>query len=105
MSIVANAARMIALKGETMELDRDGETPITVKGKRAAGSLDDVGNASQQRFRVRIAPTEIAASTWSPAAPLTTDRLVVAGRILAILDVEPVSDGGEIALYELDVAG
>lgn len=107
MSLAANAARMIARKGETITLNRDGETSITLKGKRSAsGSLDAVGNTSQQGFKVRISTTELAASDWAVKAPSASgDTLTVGGRIRAVIDVTPLKDGETVAMYEIEVAG
>ncbi len=65
MSLVANASGMIALKGATMTLNRVGETSITLKGRRIGGGVDQVGNADQQSFRVKIGTVELAASDWA----------------------------------------
>lgn len=107
MSLAANAARMIAEKGQTMTLRRAGATDISLKGVRQNGTLiESGGSTTQQEFKVRIAPTEVAASAWSPAAPSAdTDILVVGGRERAVKDVEPIYDGDTLAMYELLVAG
>lgn len=107
MSLVANAAAMIAAKGQTMTLRRSGSADISLKGVRQDGTLIEAGGSSaQQEFKVRVAPTEIAASAWSPAAPSAdTDILVVGGRERAVKDVEPIYDGDALAMYELTVAG
>lgn len=103
-----NAARMIAAHGETMTLSREGEaTTITLKGKRIPGSTDDVGgSAEQQRFRVKIAPTELLASAWATKVPNSgTDTLTVGGRARTVVDVRPLGDGDTVALYELELVG
>jgi hypothetical protein len=70
------------------------------------GSEEGIGGtASQQVFRVRIAPTELAASDWATKEPKRTDSIVIGGRTRTILDVRPISDGDVVALYELEVAG
>lgn len=107
MSLADNAARMIAEKGKTMTLAREGEgTTIDLKGVRQSTSIIEVGgSAAQQQFKVRIAPTEIAASAWSVKAPRRHDTLTVDGRAREVLDARPISDGATIAMYELEVAG
>ncbi len=107
MSLAANAARMIANRGATMTLSRAGETDLSVKGVRQDGTLIDAGNtATQQEFKVRIAPTELLASAWASKVPSAdSDTLTVAGRVRSVLDVEPIYDGDTLAIYELTVAG
>ena len=110
MSLVANASWMIALKGETMMLNRTGETSITLKGRRIGGGLNDVGNADQQAFRVKIGTVELLASAWAVKAPTAGgsgagDTITIDGRVRAILDVKPIRDGETVALYDLEVAG
>ena len=108
MSLAANAARMIARKGETMTLSREGEAAaITVIGKRAAsGSTESVGGtAVQQIFTVRIRPTELDASAWAVKVPRRHDVLTVGGRGREVKDATPISDGDTVAMYELEVAG
>ncbi len=104
--IAARVAAVIAEHGESMTLRRAGETDLPLKGKRIGGGLDDTGNsAAQQRFKVKIAPTELAASAWAVKAPRRTDRLTVAGRDRTVVDATPLGDGGEVGLYELEVVG
>lgn len=107
MSFAANAARMIAAKGETMTLSREGEgTTIDLKGVRQSTSIIEVGgSAAQQQFKVRIAPTEVAASSWSVKAPRRHDTLTVDSRAREVLDARPISDGAAVAMYELEVVG
>jgi hypothetical protein len=110
MSLVADAARMISLKGATMTLNRVGETSITLKGRRIGGGVDQVGNADQQSFMIKIGTVELAASDWALKVPSaggdgTGDTLTVDGRVRAILDVRPIRDGETVALYDLEVAG
>ena len=112
MSLARNAARMIARKGETMTLNRPGETSVDVKGKRIGGTLAEVGNTDQQRFRVKIGGAALAGSGWASTIPTKGgdgvtggDTLTIGGRVHAILDVHPLSDGETVAVYELEVAG
>lgn len=107
MSIYETAARFIRERGETMTLGRASEgTTISLKGKRMTGALDDLGNTSaQQRFRVKIAPTEIAASAWASKAPARYDTLIVGGVTRIVDDVHPLSDSAGVALYVLEVVG
>lgn len=106
MSVLDTAARFIATHGEPMTLKRSGETDLPLKGKRRVGVLEETGNsAALQRFKVKIAPTELAASTWSVKAPRRNDRLTVAGRDRTVLDATPLGDGGAVGLYELEVSG
>jgi hypothetical protein len=110
MSLVANAAWMIARKGTTMTLNRLGETPITLKGKRIGGGIDQLGNAHQQVFTVKIGAAELAASDWASKVPSAGgdgagDTITIDGRVRAILDVRPIRDGETVGLYELEVAG
>lgn len=97
--------------GETMVLSRSTEgTTITLKGKRVAGTLDNVGNGDQQTFRVLIGTAELAASAWSSKVPTAGgngagDTITVDGRARNVLDVRPRSDGDVVALYDLEVAG
>lgn len=107
-STARNAARLILKHGETMTLSREGEaTTITLKGKRIAGTTEETGGSSeQQRFRVKIAPTELLASAWASKVPsASTDTLTVGGRVRAVDDVRPLGDGDVVALYELEVVG
>jgi hypothetical protein len=104
----SNAARIIAAHGETMTLARESEaSTITLKGKRIPGTTDDVGgSAEQQRFRVKIAPTELLASAWASKVPSSAgDTLTVGGRVRTVVDVRPLGDGDVVALYELEVLG
>lgn len=106
--VAQQVARVIATHGETMTLSRDGEaTTISLKGKRIPGSTDDVGgSAEHQRFRVKIAPTELLASAWATKVPsASSDTLFVGGRPRTVVDVRPLSDGDTVALYELEVVG
>ena len=106
--VADQAAAVIQDHGETMTLSREGEaTTIALKGKRIPGSTDDVGgSAQQQRFRVKIVPTDLQASAWASKVPSSrTDTLTVGGRVRAIADVRPLGDGDTVALYELEVVG
>lgn len=107
MSVFETAARFIAERGEDMTLGRAAEgTTISLKGKRVPGSLDDLGNTSaQQRFRVKIAVAELAASAWATKVPARDDTLIVGGVTRIVDDVRPLSDGGTVALYDLEVVG
>lgn len=107
MSIFTTAARFIDSHGETMTLARTAETnSISLKGKRIPGSLDQLGNTSaQQRFRVKIATAELAASDWTTKVPARDDTLVVGGVTRTVDDVRPLMDGSTVALYELEVVG
>lgn len=107
-AIHRNAARLIRLHGEIMILSREGEaTTITLKGKRIPGSTDDVGgSAQQQRFRVKIAPTELLASAWASKVPTSsTDTLIIGGRPRTVVDCKPLGDVDTVAIYELEVVG
>lgn len=107
-AIAADVARIIAAHGETMTLAREGEaTTISLKGKRIPGTTEDVGgSAEHQRFRVKIAPTELLASVWTSKIPSSnTDTLIVASRPRTVVDVRPLGDGDTVALYELEVVG
>lgn len=104
----SNAARIIAAHGETMTLSRDGEaTTISLKGKRIPGSTEETGGSAEaQRFRVKIAPTELLASAWATKVPSSsTDTLTVGGRARTVVDCKPLGDGDVVALYELEVVG
>ena len=105
--VVRNAARLVALHGETMVLKRASEaTTVTLKGKRLVGSTVDVGgSAVQQEFRVKIGTSELSSSAWTSKAPVRHDSIVIDGRERSILDVRPLGDAGTVALYELLVAG
>lgn len=110
VSLVANASRMIARKGETMTLNRTGETSISLKGRRIGGGLDDVGNADQQAFRVKIGTVELLASAWAVKVPTAGgsgagDTITIGGRVRNILDVRPIRDGETVGIYDLEVAG
>ena len=107
MSLVDVAARMIDRHGESMVLKRGGQTDITLKGKRLTGNTADIGNggAVQQEFRVKIGVSELAASTWAVKKPVRGDRIAIGGRDRMVLDATPLSDGGVVALYELQVSG
>lgn len=107
MSASDSALRMLAKYGQAMTLKRDGESDLPVKGKRIPGSLTETGNSgTQQQFRVKVAPTELLASTWAVKVPSANgDSLVVDGRERAVLDVIPLREGESVALYELLVAG
>ena len=105
-SMKAAVARIIAAHGESMTLKREGSTSIAVKGKRLQGTTDQVGgSAVHQEFRVRLGTAELAASSWSPAAPVRTDSIVIDDRERSILDVRPLGDAGVVHMYELTVAG
>lgn len=106
-ALAANAAAMIADRGSSMTLRRTGSTDITVRGVRQSlSAIDAVGTAIESGFKVRIAPTEILASSWSSKVPTSSgDRLVIASAEHAILAVEPIYDGDTLAMYELTVAG
>lgn len=106
--IAAQLAQVVAQHGETMTLSRDGEaTTINLKGKRIPGSTEETGgSATVQRFRVKIAPTELLASAWASKVPSSgTDTLTVAGRPRTVVDCKPLGDGDTVALYELEVVG
>lgn len=105
--ILRAASRIMLSHGEVMVLARGSEaTTVSLKGKRIPGSTEDVGgSASQQRFRVKIAPTELAASAWVSKVPAYGDTIAVAGVPRAVMDVRPLSVGNSVALYELDVVG
>jgi hypothetical protein len=102
-----NAARLLALHGETMVLKRTSEaTAVVLKGKRLVGSTVDVGgSAVQQEFRVKIGTSELSLSTWTTKVPRRHDSIVIDGRERSILDVRPLGDAGTVALHELLVAG
>lgn len=106
--VADQAAAVVREHGETMILSREGEaTTISLKGKRIAGTTDDVGgSAVAQRFRVKIAPTELLASAWSSKVPsANTDTLTIGGRARTVVDVRPLGDGDVVALYEIEVVG
>ncbi|MFN4017610.1 MAG: hypothetical protein ACK4JB_19880 [Reyranella sp.] len=106
--IAERVADIIAAHGETMTLSREGEaTTISLKGKRIPGSTEETGgSAEHQRFRVKIAPTELLASAWATKVPSSsTDTLTVGGRPRTVVDVRPLGDGDTVALYELEVVG
>lgn len=108
MSLFDTAARFVAERGESMTLAREGEaTTISLKGKRIAGTTDDVGgSAEQQRFRVKIGTAELLASAWATKEPsASTDTLTVGGRVRSVRDVRPIGDGVTVGLYELEVVG
>lgn len=107
MNVIETAARFIAAHGEPMTLARAGEgTTIALNGKRIPGALDDIGNtAAQQRFRVKISTTELAASAWATKVPQRYDTLVVGGVTRTVDDVQPLRDGATVALYLLEVVG
>lgn len=108
MSVLASAARMIATRGDSMTLAREGEgTAIALKGKRIPGTTVSVGNsAEQQQFRVKIGVVELAASAWAVKVPSSsTDSLTVDGVERAIMDVRPLKEGAITGLYELEVVG
>lgn len=108
MSLFDTAARFVAARGENMTLARVGEaTTISLKGKRIAGTTDDVGgSAEQQRFRVKIGTAELQASAWATKVPSSgTDTLTVGGRVRTVVDVRPLGDGDTVGLYELEVVG
>jgi hypothetical protein len=107
VSVIETAARFIAARGEVMTLGRAAEvTTISLKGKRMPGALDDLGNTSaQQRFRVKIATAEIAASAWSNKVPARFDTLVVGGVTRIVDDVHPLINAGVVGLYILEVVG
>ncbi len=105
--VADQVAAVIQEHGETMVLKRTGHTDIALKGKRISGSTSDLGNggAVQQEFRVKIGVSELAASAWANKKPGRGDRITIAGRDRMVLDATPLSDGGVVALYELQVAG
>lgn len=108
MSLVANAARMISQRGETMTLRREGEaTTISLKGKRVVGTTEEAGNSAEvQRFRIKIGYSELDASAWATKVPsANTDSITVGGRERTVLDVRPLNDGGSKSIYELEVEG
>ena len=105
---VRNAARLVALHGETMTLARVAEgSAVVLKGKRIAGAVEEGGgSATQQRFRVRIGTAELLASAWAVKAPSSsTDTLTVGGVARTVMDVRPLGAAGTVALYELEVVG
>jgi len=105
-SMKAAVARILAAHGESMTLKREGSTSIAVKAKRLPGSIESIGgSAVQQEFRVRLGTAELAASGWSPAAPVRTDSIVIDGRERSIHDVQPLRDGDVVFMYDLTVAG
>ena len=107
MSVVATAASIIARYGKTMTLIRPGETDLSLKGKRLAGSITEAGGTSrQQEFQVLISTTELLASDWANKAPSAdTDQIMVDGKLCALLDAQPRSEGNIVAMYDLTVAG
>lgn len=105
--LITATARIIDEHGETMTLQRDGHTPLAVKGKRVAGgSFVPTGNtATQQEFDVKLSPTQLQASAWASKLPAATDSIAIDGRVRAILDVRPLRHGDVVAAYVLTVAG
>lgn len=104
--IASQVATVIAEHGEAMVLKRDGEADLPIVGKRVGGAIDDIGGtAAQQAFRIRIAPTELAASSWAVKEPKRKDAILVGGRTRTIEDVQPQGDGDVVAMYVLEVAG
>jgi len=106
--VATQATAVITTHGETMTLSREGEaTTISLKGKRIPGSTEETGgSATVQRFRVKIAPTELLASAWATKVPSSgTDTLTVGGRARTVVDWKPLGDGDVVALYELEVVG
>lgn len=106
--LIAAAARIIDEHAESMTLQRDGHTPLAVKGKRlAGGSVVPIGGtATQQDFDVKLSTTQLLASSWVSKVPsAATDSIVIAGRTRTILDVQPLKDGDDVAAYVLSVAG
>jgi|GEM_PF-653271 len=93
--------------GETMTLSRTSEaTTIAVQGKRIPGALEQLGNTSaQQRFRVKVAVTEIEAAGWAIKKPARNDTILIGGVTRMVDDVRPLMDSNSVALYELEVVG
>ncbi len=107
MSVLATAARFIALYGQAATLKRTGSTNISLKAKRlTAQQIIELGNTSAQiGGAVKIGTAELAASDWSVKAPLRTDQLVLDGRTVSVLAVRPVKEGDTTSLYVLELAG
>jgi hypothetical protein len=105
--VADQVAAVIQEHGETMVLKRAGHTDISLKGKRLPGVLEEVGGngAVQQEFNVKISVVELAASAWAVKKPVRGDRIAIGGRDRMVLDATPLSDGGVVALYELQVSG
>jgi hypothetical protein len=98
-------ARIMAARGSTMTLKREGESDLTVAGKSLAGAEAAVGNATQDSFRVKIGAAEINASSWAVKAPKPGDRIVTGGRERSVLAAWPLDDSDATAGYLLEVAG
>ncbi len=109
MSVVDVFNRVLAERGESMVLARDGEgTTITLQAKRILirENVESIGNtAEQQRFRVKIGTVELAASAWASKEPRRGDTLTVDSRVREVADVRPVSDSGAVAYYDIEVVG
>lgn len=107
IGIVRAVWLIMAAHGETMILARASEaTTIVVKGKRIPGALEQLGNTSaQQRFRVKIAVTEIEAAGWLNKRPARNDTILIGGVTRMVDDVRPLMDSNSVALYELEVVG
>jgi hypothetical protein len=105
--VAGRIAALIAERGAPMTLRRDGESDLALVGARVgSNAIDDTGGTgAQQGFRVRIAPTELAASAWATKAPRRHDRIVTDGRERSVLDVRPLYVAAEVAAYDLTVAG
>lgn len=108
MSVGSTFVRMLNRFGRSMTLTRSSEgTTITLKGMRVLGSAESLGNtAEQQRFRVRIGTSELAASAWAVKAPNAQgDTLTVDSYVRTITDAQPLNEAGTVVGYVLEVVG
>lgn len=107
--IAGRVAAVLGEHGETMTLQRTGQSDLSVKGKRlrpgGAGSSQAVGAVAQNMITVKISNAEIAAASW-PGPPRKGDKLVMGGRTYTLeADSDVRGDAGTTLAHFLVVKG
>lgn len=107
--ISGRVAAVLSKHGETMTLQRSGQSDLTVVGKRlrpsGAGSDELAPGLAQNDLIVKIGHAEIAASALT-TPPKRLDKLVIAGKTYTLqADADTRTNGGVTLAHFLTVKG
>lgn len=105
--------RQLAIHGEDILLRRETKGAGTllipfdcgVRAKvRDYTAAELVGELQQGDSQVILSPSEMTDRQW-PAPPRKGDKVVIKGKVRAVMNVVPFDIGGTVARYELSVRG
>jgi hypothetical protein len=105
VSTTAEYSRVLALHGETMTLQRSGQTDTTIKGFMRSLRPDElVGELKQDDRRIITGSAELAEAVW-PVPIHRGDKIVVRGHTYTVQSADGVASGSLVVRYNLLVRG